>query len=322
MSSQIVPQIVEPVCHPSVPAETCDAYEASYLRVRAALEAVPDEQLESFNVNVPSAVTTVQAAVPALRTLREALVQNLPRFDIASLDALPDYANALAHLQSEKLRSTKASPELSTAYESALKFREIFRDAGKLLAKLGLVDGKLYESTGSDTGFRNVGYELKALCAELAALPPEVASRTPITADQIARGKTVALMLLDGVAAKEQRSLDSDTVAKQRQRAFTLMNRAYEEVRRSVIYLRWYEGDADDFAPSLFAGRGPTGPGKKSTADAPVVPPPADAAVVSGPDASPANPASGTARPSVAVATQPKGDPLFTPASDEPFVTP
>jgi hypothetical protein len=31
--------------------------------------------------------------------------------------------------------------------------------------------------------------------------------------------------------------------------------RNYEEVRRIVTYLRWYEGDADAIAPSLFAHR-------------------------------------------------------------------
>jgi hypothetical protein len=31
--------------------------------------------------------------------------------------------------------------------------------------------------------------------------------------------------------------------------------RTYDEVRRLVAYFRWEEGDADELAPSLFAGR-------------------------------------------------------------------
>jgi len=41
-----------------------------------------------------------------------------------------------------------------------------------------------------------------------------------------------------------------------RDRAFTLFVRAYDEVRRGVTFLRWYEGDVDSYAPSLYA-RGP-----------------------------------------------------------------
>ncbi len=320
MPTKNVPQILETLCPPSLPTAPCDAYEASYLRVRAELEAMPDEQLETPNVSVPIAVTTVQAAVPALRSLRGEFAEQLPHFDLASFDALLDYANALAHLQSENLRTPKRSSELRTAYESALQFREIFRDAGRLLAKLGLVEGKLFESTGSDLGYRVVGYELKALCAELAALPPEVAARTPITAEQIARGKTVALMLLDGVAEKERLSVDDDSVAKQRRRAFTRMTRAYEEVRRAVIYLRWYEGDADAFAPSYFAARGGSGTGRKSEEDAPLVPPPQPAAPLSPEPPAPRSQARVDPRESPYLAERPKGDPLFVPLSDEPFV--
>jgi len=41
-----------------------------------------------------------------------------------------------------------------------------------------------------------------------------------------------------------------------RQRAFTLLIKRYEEVRRAVLFVRCCEGDADSIAPSLWAGRG------------------------------------------------------------------
>ena len=40
-----------------------------------------------------------------------------------------------------------------------------------------------------------------------------------------------------------------------RQRLFTLFVNAYDQARRAVGYLRWNEGDADQIAPSLYAGR-------------------------------------------------------------------
>jgi|SRR5690606_22576285 len=40
-----------------------------------------------------------------------------------------------------------------------------------------------------------------------------------------------------------------------RQRAFSLFVRTYEECRRGVHFLRWHQGDADQFAPSLYRKR-------------------------------------------------------------------
>src|SRR5688500_269126 len=41
-----------------------------------------------------------------------------------------------------------------------------------------------------------------------------------------------------------------------RKRAYTLLVRSYNEVRRVISFLRWHDGDAEDIAPSLHtAGR-------------------------------------------------------------------
>jgi hypothetical protein len=51
--------------------------------------------------------------------------------------------------------------------------------------------------------------------------------------------------------AEAERAAASDL----RARAFTLTFRAYAQVRHAVGYLRGLEGDADTFAPPLYAGR-------------------------------------------------------------------
>ena len=42
----------------------------------------------------------------------------------------------------------------------------------------------------------------------------------------------------------------------QRQRNFSLLAHAYDQVRRGLQYLRWNEADWDAIAPSLHRGRG------------------------------------------------------------------
>ena len=58
---------------------------------------------------------------------------------------------------------------------------------------------------------------------------------------------------------REQGPAVVQDVARIRDQAFTLMMRAYDEVRRAVTFLRWQQGDADTIAPSLYAGRGGRG---------------------------------------------------------------
>ena len=50
-----------------------------------------------------------------------------------------------------------------------------------------------------------------------------------------------------------------------RQKAFTLFFNVYEDVRRAIQYVRGKAGDADEDAPSLFAGR--SGGRRKSAND-------------------------------------------------------
>ena len=40
-----------------------------------------------------------------------------------------------------------------------------------------------------------------------------------------------------------------------RDRAYTLVVETYDEIRRALNYVRWAEDDADEIAPSLYAGR-------------------------------------------------------------------
>jgi hypothetical protein len=51
----------------------------------------------------------------------------------------------------------------------------------------------------------------------------------------------------DGAAAPSQQDED-------RLKAFWLFHGVYEESRRAMAHLRWYEGDADRLVPSLFLG--------------------------------------------------------------------
>ncbi len=77
-----------------------------------------------------------------------------------------------------------------------------------------------------------------------------------------------------------------------RQRAYTVLSNAYDDVRRAISFLRWKEDDLEDIAPSLF---GPRAARKKT--DKPVTPAPQPGPVTPAPTAPVATPVASPSTP-------------------------
>lgn len=77
----------------------------------------------------------------------------------------------------------------------------------------------------------------------------------------------VARQLLEAAGAKEQAPAAGIEAAEIRSKIYTQFINCYDQIRRVVTYVRWDADDIDDFAPSLFAGRG--GSARKSPAAEP-----------------------------------------------------
>lgn len=267
MSTQPFARLIDvtPSQPQTYPAKT--PLELAYERVCADIASVTDDELANLNVDVPSAITTAQAAVPTLRGLRPTIARTLTDFDLAQFDKLSDYADALAHLQTEFVHQDAPVSELPAMYDEAIAFRETVLSVGRVLVKLQLLDSSVFDAAGTVTGYRNVAYELGNLCSRLLENWSAIAGRCALTEEQLIRGKTLGTQLLAAVARREQAQAKQGAVAKDRQRAFTLLSRAYNEARRAVVYLRWNEGDADSLVQSFYGGRAG---GRKSTdAEAP-----------------------------------------------------
>jgi hypothetical protein len=92
---------------------------------------------------------------------------------------------------------------------------------------------------------------VSALRAEWAVIE----SHTPVTAIELDQAEALANAVVSTLGENEQATSPSAPPLDLRRRAYTLFVRTYDEVRRLVTYFRWTEGDADEVAPSLFAGR-------------------------------------------------------------------
>ncbi|MBN1608489.1 MAG: hypothetical protein JW940_17790, partial [Polyangiaceae bacterium] len=77
-----------------------------------------------------------------------------------------------------------------------------------------------------------------------------------ITEEELAEAETLVARFLTNIGQRDQAPLRTSEASLTRQRAFTLFVTTYAEARRAVQYLRFHEGDAESFVPSLYAGRG------------------------------------------------------------------
>jgi hypothetical protein len=138
------------------------------------------------------------------------------------------------------------------------------------LAQHGLIEPSRIADTGKTPGFRGIAFDLTKLVEVIRENWKAVEGRTPLTAQKLDEIERLGERLLESIGARDVGPAQVAPLTLQRQKAFTLFYNAYDQIRRVISYFRWEQGDLEQIAPSLYAGRG----GKGSKVVQPAVPPP------------------------------------------------
>jgi hypothetical protein len=242
----------------SVPARTSDtaAAAAAHGRTWKEGEAIAAGEIVAINVDVPSAVAMVLGAHVRLVPMRAEIVRQLPEFPIAMLDKLEDYALGAWYAHLLEVRAPTNPRELAERIEEARGVKARMLASAESLALHGYVDMQRVREIRAGSGNIDLANDCGALNALFAQAWPEIADKTPITAEEVARAGELGPILLVGLGARRiEDAQRSPAGPSDRARAFTLMVRAYDQCRRAVTYLRWNEGDANDIAPGLSGPR-------------------------------------------------------------------
>jgi len=114
-----------------------------------------------------------------------------------------------------------------------------------------------------------------------------IEGKCAVSAQELDHAERLSFRILRIVGLREQAEAASAATANQRDRAFTLFVRCYDQIQRVVYFLRWNEDDADTIAPSLYPSR--PRKSQRGTETEPVATQPATAATTttSTPTASP-----------------------------------
>lgn len=273
-------------------------------KVRPAMAALEPDELVPVNTDPFTAVSTARAVLPKLLSLRDQLVE-LPNFDPKHLDNLETYALATLQAHTNYLASNAPPEQLQERIVEATMLREQLLSDATALANRGYISGASLDKLKGSIGFRNVASDVLTLANLLRGAWSKVSTKTGVTEAELERAEMLGEDLNSDIGVKTVTPAVAAAVTLERQQAFTLLTRAYDQLRRAVAYLRWDEEDADDFAPSFYAGRQ-----RRSSSDSDDRTEPATTTTTSTATAStaamPANPATmSSATPPAAVAPRP-----------------
>ncbi len=248
-------------------------FRAAYQQLIDEVRAVPPSELIAINIDIPTAVTTALGALPEIRALRGRMAAETPQFDIARFDKLESYTLAAGHAHTLFLAASAPAESIDELSSAALASRNLLLSDASALSTRGLIDGQRLKDLRGPSSLRNLAFDLFALAAILRDNWAKIDGKTALQLGELDKAETLADRLLTAVGLREQGPAILAASSENRQKAFTLFVTAYDQARRAVSFLRWNEGDVDDIAPSLYAGRG-TGRRKPPTPPAPTPPAP------------------------------------------------
>lgn len=273
---------------------------AALARVQPRLDEMKPEDYVQISLDIPQAASLALGILPGLRGLRAEIIEKLPCHDLDSLDGLEEYALAAWYAHLQWLGENDPGSPLKVLMEEAVPLRANLLGDAEALARRGLLDAQRVAEIRAGQGQIDMANDLVELSSLMLASWARIQNKTAATEEEVRRAGDLGPLLLAALGVRDHGAPPpTGDAADRRARAFSLFARAYDQIRRAVIYLRWDEGDADVIAPSLYKGRG----GRPRAEAAPADAKPADAAPA---DAEPADAKAADGKPAEAKAAEAK----------------
>lgn len=262
----------------AIPSQDLEDAEVAYNRVKAEIDALSLDELAPPNVDIVGATSIALGVAERIVSHRDRLAK-LPEFEVRYVDNLVDYAKATwyAHITNlptaEPTDAADLIAEVTELRSKLLMWAVPLVGAGKFeeaaIAKIR--EGSGYKDTSSDVValvnlYRSKWDEVKNICG--------------VTEQDLARGAEIGPAVFTLISRREYKLAASASGGSLRvRRAWTLLDRAYNQCRRGLRFIRFDEDDTDLLAPSLrrnAGNRSPSDPKQEPapahTNDAPVAP--------------------------------------------------
>jgi hypothetical protein len=107
------------------PTSTVPRFRDAYQHLLEEIRKVPDGEIITINIDVPTAVTTALGALPEIRTFRPQIATDIPSFDLVRFDKLEAYTLALGHAHTLYLAASNPPESLGDLSETGSRAREL-----------------------------------------------------------------------------------------------------------------------------------------------------------------------------------------------------
>lgn len=272
----------------AVPATTATPLTLQQSSDQSAAERAALTELRHITVDPTNAVTTVYGAIPAIMALKPEVEATFKAFPMKYIDNLSVYASALLFAHTNWLFATTPSPELQELIAQAVRGRVRVVSVAETAAVHGLISPEVLKDLQGPKGHKNVALDLLGVTGVLRRNWAALEGKVPLTLSDLSSYEQIAQKVVQTVGEREMAPAADSAVSMERKRAYTVLIEAFEEVRAAVIYIRRKQGDADQIAPSPFAGRG--GSKRKDEDEAEVEPTPGASTPANGASAAAAVP--------------------------------
>lgn len=258
-----------------LPLQDLESAETAYNRVKAELEALTTEELAPINTDIVSATSIALGVADRILEHRDRMAK-LPEFEIKHVDNLKDYAKAAWFAYVTNLPAPDPQ-ELTQYIEEVTALRGKFLMWATPLVGSGKFDDVAIAKIREGSGFKDAASDLVALVGLYRSKWEEIKNMCGVTEEELTRASEIAPAVFGMVSRREFQNQNRLTDGALRvRRAWTLLDRAYNNCRRGLNFLRYQEGDADSLAPSLRRNAGnrstPTEPPPPAPTTAPAEP--------------------------------------------------
>jgi hypothetical protein len=227
-------------------------FEQAYQSLLPKMLSLRASDIVPININVLDAVSKGLGIESRLAGLNDRIRETLPTVDAHLFEHLTTHAFALSHADTLFSMASQALDVLPSLAAEGKALRAVLLADAQALIRRGLIDGAPLHGLKPDMGYANLARDLQIL-AQLFRRSTGLSGLTAVRPEDIQRAQEIAMIILTRFKGRKDLRASIEKAMDIRQRAFTLFVRLYEETRRVVLFLRYYERDADELVPRLHA---------------------------------------------------------------------
>lgn len=230
------------------------SHEAAAARFDREARALDAAEIVPLRADPVLAERNVAAGVAAVMEFADHVREHLPAVDLEELQSLPDLARRVALCAHDLGGEDEERAETARLLAEANALRRTLRAAAAALVEAGVLAPKDLAKIGRDRGAIDAGADCGALASLFERRAEEIAGKTPIEEEQLARAAELAAELktrLKPKGAAKKAGPSGVSPAEMCDRLWTLLAMRHERLWAVGAYI--YGHAVDEYVPALAA---------------------------------------------------------------------